>query len=64
MSNFRRNLMVQDPLTSCTTKIDYYYDTTETTIELPNNALAMDIFLVGGGGGGGQWNTWGCVDGT
>ena len=64
MNGFRRRLMLVKKDESYEVLVERFTNTTETQITIPSNAVAMDIFLVGGGGGGGSWKTWGYQGGS
>lgn len=64
---FRRRLFAceeEEKIGTEYTLTEIFTNTTESIIEIPDNAVSMDIFLVGGGGGGGAWITWGYTRGT
>lgn len=65
MSEFRRRLMSSANTSSnyeCLTEM--FTNTASKSITIPDDAVFMDIFLVGGGGGGGSWHTWGYTCGS
>lgn len=65
MSNYRRRLMsCADSSGNYELLTEMFTSTSSTSITIPQNAVFMDIFLVGGGGGGGAWNTWGHTYGS
>lgn len=65
MSGFRRRLMgCADSSSNYVQLTEMFTDTSSVSIPIPDNAVFMDIFLVGGGGGGGAWNTWGHTQGS
>ena len=65
MNGFRRRLMsCADSSSNYEQLTEMFSNTSSVSVSIPDNAVFMDVFLVGGGGGGGAWNTWGYTPGS